>query len=153
MNKEELEFLKQSNAIEKEYSQTALYHSIIAWQYSKTIKKLTLNNLLNLHKILIQRLDLKIAGRLRKVDVYVGNRKCLDVKEIKKQLKYLLTIKPSTEEGIRLWHIEFEKIHPFEDGNGRTGRILMNIQRLRCGLPLLIIHTGEEQQNYYKWFQ
>ena len=57
------------------------------------------------------------------------------------------------EETIEQDHIWFEKIHPFEDGNGRTGRILMNIQRLNAGLPLLIIHEGKEQMEYYKWFQ
>jgi len=53
---------------------------------------------------------------------------------------------------IKLSHIEFENIHPFEDGNGRVGRILMNIQCLNAGLPLLVIHTGKEQQKYYTWF-
>ncbi len=50
-------------------------------------------------------------------------------------------------------HIFFEKLHPFEDGNGRTGRILMNLQKLNEELPLLIIHEGEEQMEYYKWFK
>ena len=49
-------------------------------------------------------------------------------------------------------HIVFEQMHPFADGNGRTGRILMNIQMLNQEYPLLIIHEGKEQQEYYKWF-
>ena len=50
-------------------------------------------------------------------------------------------------------HIMFENIHPFEDSNGRTGRILYNIHRLNLGLPIHIIHEGDEQMEYYKWFQ
>jgi len=37
------------------------------------------------------------------------------------------------------FHIEFETIHPFEDGNGRTGRIIMNEHLLENHLPPLII--------------
>lgn len=48
--------------------------------------------------------------------------------------------------------LEFEKIHPFEDGNGRVGRMLYNINRLNAGLDLHIIHEGKEQIEYYKWF-
>jgi len=47
-------------------------------------------------------------------------------------------------------HVEFENIHPFEDGNGRVGRILMNLQRIFSGMSVLIIHEGTEQQEYYK---
>lgn len=36
-------------------------------------------------------------------------------------------------------HITFEKIHPFSDGNGRTGRMVMNYSLLKNGLPPLII--------------
>lgn len=37
-------------------------------------------------------------------------------------------------------HIEFERIHPFVDGNGRTGRLLLNYELLRAGLiPLNIV--------------
>lgn len=37
-------------------------------------------------------------------------------------------------------HINFEKIHPFSDGNGRTGRMVMNYSLLANGLPPLIIN-------------
>ena len=51
-------------------------------------------------------------------------------------------------------HVKYEKIHPFADGNGRTGRMFMNWTRLkRNNEPLLIIHEGEEQREYYGWFK
>ncbi len=149
----EIEFLRESNAIEREYSKEALEDAKNSWEYAKNKRQISMTQILDIHRRLMQNLNSKIAGKIREVDVYVGNRKCLEPHYIKKTLKYLLTIKPSTEEGIKEWHIQFEECHPFEDGNGRVGRILMNFQRLKIGLPLLIIHEGKEQREYYNWFK
>ncbi|WP_165170028.1 Fic family protein [Adlercreutzia sp. ZJ242] len=37
------------------------------------------------------------------------------------------------------FHIRFERIHPFEDGNGRTGRILINQGLMKDGFPPIVI--------------
>ncbi|MGH2087662.1 Fic family protein [Aerococcus urinaeequi] len=47
-------------------------------------------------------------------------------------------------------HIQFERIHPFSDGNGRTGRMIMNYSLLQQGFPPLII---EKEQNRMQAFQ
>lgn len=46
-------------------------------------------------------------------------------------------------------HIEFERIHPFSDGNGRTGRLLINYEMLKNNLPPVII-PAEERTKYFK---
>lgn len=43
-------------------------------------------------------------------------------------------------------HIQFERIHPFSDGNGRTGRMLMNYSLLQQGFPPLIIEKETKAQ-------
>lgn len=49
-------------------------------------------------------------------------------------------------------HAKFEKIHPFSDGNGRVGRLLMLAQALRFGLtPPLVLR--ERKAAYYKYLE
>ena len=46
------------------------------------------------------------------------------------------------------FHYKFIRIHPFDDGNGRTARILMNFILMKNGYPPVIIKT-EDKENYY----
>lgn len=169
--KEVEEFLRESNKIEREYGEVAYQDALQAWNMaclcSKSFNKDEgISYLLGIHRRLMKRLNHHIAGKIRRGTVYIGGeRRNQSKEEIETELQnlfkrydenksLLLDMPESTrEEFVKEWHIRYEFIHPFPDGNGRTGRILMNIQRLMLGLPILVIHEGKEQYEYYKWFR
>jgi len=146
------EFLKESNAIENEFSVIAFEDALKAWNALILYDELTKENILETHNTLICRLEPSIAGRIRTVNVRVGYQIAPEPEKLEFMLEELLKLVPKTKDEIKKWHIAFEYIHPFGDGNGRTGRILMNWQRIKNDLPMLIIHEGDEQFEYYKWF-
>lgn len=101
--------------------------------------------------------DYCIAGRIRTYDVFVGGRKCLAPEHIELALTSLFAINPDTPELIKDWHVRFEKIHPFGDGNGRTGRLLLLRQCWDNDVEIPeILRTMDNfeknRQEYYKWF-
>src|SRR6478609_2847500 len=49
-------------------------------------------------------------------------------------------------EALALLHVRFEQIHPFLDGNGRTGRLILNLLLVRLGYPPAIIYKGDRSR-------
>ena len=54
-------------------------------------------------------------------------------------------------EAVAEFHLRFEGIHPFIDGNGRTGRLILNLELIKAGLlPVNIKFT--DRRKYYETF-
>ena len=53
---------------------------------------------------------------------------------------------------IAKYHIEFERIHPFEDGNGRTDRLLINYELLKHNLQPVVI-AKEDRIKYFEFLR
>ena len=157
-----MEFLLESNAIEGVYDDDSLKQAKKAWDFLIEQPELTVPVILETHKILAKNSKLREdeIGFFRRVPVYIGGHEAVNNIKIPELVESWLldtetSIKIPGKDGnnIKLDHIEYERIHPFVDFNGRTGRMFLNYERMRAGLPILIIHEGKEQYIYYSWFR
>jgi len=160
----EILFLQESNNIEDVWDGTSLMQAMTAWKYLEEQKELDEEVILHTHKILMEgKLDKKETGAWRKCAVWIGGHEGKPWFAIPELIRHwIMNTKDGIQNGknenpiyldrmIQQQHVEFEGIHPFIDGNGRMGRILMNWTRVQCKLPILVIYE-KEKYNYYKWF-
>ena len=76
----------------------------------------------------------------------------LDLKKLKKDIDNLLTwyksLKNITIEDIIEFHVKFERIHPFADGNGRVGQIIMFKECLKNNImPFIVLDNDKFYYN------
>lgn len=121
---------------------------------------LNIENILLLHRMLLGGIDDKISGRMRAPSehVRVGSYIAPAPEHIQQLLENLIDDYESSHDlyfldSIAYFHLEFERIHPFCDGNGRIGRLLINQQLARLGYPPTIIRNKGKQDSYYPLFQ
>lgn len=122
---------------------------------SKSIDK---ELILLLHRMLISNIDENIAGKFRVSGQYVrvGTHIAPAPEHVERMIEALLLEYSSNNieyflEKISKFHLEFETIHPFCDGNGRIGRVLINYQLMQLGFPPIIIRD-KEKEIYYRSF-
>lgn len=146
-------FLLESNAIEDVWDEQSLLDSRKAWDYLISFDYLTKENILKCHDILMERhLPGIERGCFRKVRVWVGTHEGVKPSKINEEFYSWLNVANAAYFKDKELHVSFEKIHPFIDGNGRTGRIVMNWMRVKTGRDVLVVFNNEKRK-YYQWFQ
>ena len=111
----------------------------------------------SIHQLILKNIDDKNSGKYRNINVTISGADHVppDFLHINEEMKNLISWyerKASEfhpiERAARL-HVEFVKIHPFVDGNGRTARLLMNLELMKDGFPPVIIPI-EKRLEYYE---
>lgn len=130
-------------------------------QYLRSAENVPIKNetILFLHKILLLNIKDGWAGRFRQKGEYVrvGQHVACAPEHIEMLMQALLIDYTSTLDRffidtVARFHLEFEHIHPFCDGNGRIGRVLINILLKDFGFPPIIIYFTDRDL-YYKCFK
>lgn len=161
----EVTMLLQSNLIENEPTLQALHDAIGAWNYLMEQDELTDEVVLRVHELLMDTRELseRYKGFYRQIPVYIGSEGKMNWRDIPKQMEDWIEglnrptsfINDVPKAGLAQdMHVVYEKIHPFVDGNGRTGRMFYNWHRLRLGLPVHVINSdSDSRREYYGWFK
>lgn len=105
-------------------------------------------DIIKLHRILVENTD--IAAGYKKLPNYLIGRKVetTNPENVEREMKGLIDWYHRNEhihplQRAAIFHGKFEKIHPFEDGNGRVGRLIINIMLLNNRYPPLIIRKSQ----------
>jgi len=132
---------------------------VITYKRNKTPNhELTIELILLMHQMLIGGIDDSIAGRFRRRNEYVrvGTHIAPAPEHVERMVETVLLDYYSEHsiyflDKIAKFHLEFETIHPFCDGNGRIGRVLINFLLKGLGFPRVIIRN-KEKNIYYQAF-
>ncbi len=101
--------------------------------------------ILEVHKMLMEKIDQRTRYRTMDVRVIKANFKATPAPYVKTDMGLLLEWYKTNEKKLHplvlalAFHHKFEKIHPFFDGNGRAGRMLLNLILLNNNYPPIII--------------
>ncbi|MBS3174880.1 Fic family protein [Candidatus Woesearchaeota archaeon] len=110
-------------------------------------KEVTHELIIEIHKRLVANIDKRIGYRTQEVRVIKANFKATPFPYIKADMDILLKWYEKNKDKLHplvlttIFHHKFEMIHPFFDGNGRTGRILLNYILMNNNYPPMVIHT------------
>ena len=138
--------------------ETSNHFKLVDYMLDIADKKLTEKMIKEFHKILKEgtsdsRKDWFAVGDYKKLPNEVGGLKTTDPKYVERDMKKLLewyeSLKKVTIYEIIEFHAKFEKIHPFQDGNGRIGRIIAFKECLKNNIVPFII-LDKDKLFYYR---
>ena len=125
-----------------------------AYIYTKQNLKDDINKrlILGLHEILKKDVA-EDAGRFRDAQVHVGSFIPIKASMVESEInnvisRYKKNKKLHPLELAAVFHCDFERIHPFFDGNGRVGRLLLNFILLKNNYPVVIIQNKNKRRYY-----
>lgn len=126
-------------------------------EISKESTPLTEKDIKEIHSLVLMN-DSQNKGRYRRIPVTIINSTHTPTQPylIQPQMEQLLADYHQDArhpiEKIADYHLKFERIHPFIDGNGRSGRLVLNLELIKVGyLPINVKFS--DRDDYYRCFQ
>lgn len=107
--------------------------------------------IIRIHRELMENIDVRTGYRTTDVRVIKANFKATPAPYVKTDMQILIDWYEKHRKELHpivlavIFHHKFEKIHPFMDGNGRTGRVLMNYILIKNEYPPIIIYNKDRQ--------
>ena len=127
-------------------------HAAVFLQMLKIEEPLSGKLLLKWHESIFRETKPDVAGRFRNYSVRVGAYIAPEWSKVEGLIeKIVIFVKKSALNSVEVAaraHYMFEKAHPFGDGNGRVGRLLMNYILWKNGYPMLIIEYSKRKSYY-----
>jgi len=160
----ETEKILLAQALMREVSLRETYEAtnlarVIKYLWTRPDFALTIENFELLHQMLLGGISDDYAGRVRCAGefVRVGWHIAPPPERVKPMLDELIARYCTQDDTYFLtkiseFHLQFETIHPFCDGNGRMGRLLINLQLSALGYPPVIIQNKSKKEAYYPIF-
>lgn len=118
----------------------------VFFQLIELKEEITHEFIIKIHDSLLENIDARKGYRTTDVRVLRSNFDATPAPYVKTDMDLLLKWYQEHKSKLHplalatIFHHKFEKIHPFMDGNGRTGRMLLNYILLKNNLPPMIIH-------------
>ena len=139
----------------KEHLEAINHKKAIEYLDSLINSELTEFNIKELHQLILKGIDDENAGRYRLSNVTISGaiHKPPDYTKVSELMEKLLVDYKSWSQfhpiiKSSLLHIELVGIHPFVDGNGRTSRLLMNLELMKSGYVPVIIRKADRLKYY-----
>jgi len=118
---------------------------VFSWLVNER-KEISSKLIMEIHKRLLKDIDVRVGYRTKDIRVFRSNFDASQGIYVNTDMGLLIDWYKENKKKLHpfvlasIFHHKFEKIHPFSDGNGRTGRMLMNYILLRAGHPPSVIY-------------
>jgi Fic family protein len=125
---------------------------LLGQRYAHEGTRITEHEIKKLHyQMLIDQQN--VSGEYRNYNLMIHGHRPTSYEKVPYKMLQLCDARPSEDrhplESIAFFHLRLEKIHPFGDGNGRVGRVIINVMLEQSGYPSIIV-TLEDKQRYYE---
>ncbi len=122
----------------------------------KKNESLTEWNIKLIQQLILKNIDDQNAGKYRNINVTISGADHVPPDYLHLDEEMNSFIEWYNKKGLKLHpveragrvHVDFVKIHPFIDGNGRTARLLMNFELMKDGFPGTVFHANKRLEYY-----